>query len=76
LENGRIRGLDFAGITNLVHNRIRGQATEVVTFRQGTAEALPWLELRGFDREEVMQLPRGAYIARGESGSEVRGRVF
>ncbi len=79
LENGRIKGLDFAAITiapNLVHNRIRGQATEVVTFRQGTAEALPWLALRGFDKEAVMALPRGHYIARGESGGETRGRVF
>lgn len=79
IETGRIYGLDFAGITiapNLIHNRIRGQATEVVAFRTVESNALAWLEDRGFNPAAVAALPRGAYLCRTNEGAETAGRVF
>jgi hypothetical protein len=50
--------------------------TGLVTSRQGTGAAFPWLRLRGFKDAEVLALARDHYLARGEAGGETRGRVF
>jgi hypothetical protein len=79
IETGRIYGLDAAMISiapNAIHNRIRGQATEVVSFLTLEEGALTWLASRGFDPERVRALPRGAYLCRTEMGAESAGRVF
>jgi hypothetical protein len=79
VETGRVYGLDLAAISiapNLIHNRIRGQATEVVSFRTMESNALAWLEERGFDPEAVKNLPKGSYLCRTNDGGESAGRVF
>ena len=80
LETGRRYGLDFAGITqqpNLVHNRIRNQATEVIAFQQMDARSVEWCESVGFDGDAIRALPPGRYLARNlKSGGTAAGRVF
>lgn len=80
LETGRRHELDSAIITqqcNLVHNRVRSQTTEAVTFRHVEDRALAWLSAVGFDPEAVCRLPGGRFIARNlESCQESNGKVF
>lgn len=80
LETGRRYQLDAAMISqapNLLHNRIRNQLTEVVTFRHGDERALDWLVAAGFGADAVRALPPGQYLARNlATGGEARGRVF
>lgn len=80
LETGRRYGLDCALISqqpNLIHNRIRNQLTEVVTFAQADRRSVDWLEEAGFDGEAVRRLRPGAWIARDlTTGAERAGRVF
>lgn len=80
LETGRRVGLDFAGIAqqpNLIHNRVRNQATEVVAFRQVDPRAVDWCAAVGFDPEAIRALRPGEYLARNlQSGGTARGRVF
>lgn len=66
LETGRRYGLDVAMISqqpNLIHNRIRNQLTEVVTFRQIDQVAVDWLESVGFEADSVRALGNGHFIA-------------
>lgn len=80
VETGRRWGLDCSLISqapNLIHNRVRNQLTEVVTFRHVDARAVEWLEEAGFPEEEVRALPAGSYLAQSLlDGSFVRGSVF
>lgn len=79
-EDGRIRGLDavwHSSQVNIVHNRIRNQTTEVVTFNQADGTALAWLQEFGFDPAAVRGLPRGRYLSMGRyGGATVAGKVF
>jgi len=74
------QGLDFAGIAqqpNLIHNRVRNQATEVVAFQQMDPRAVDWCAAVGFDPEAIRALRPGEYLARNlKSGGTARGRVF
>ncbi|MEQ2008110.1 MAG: hypothetical protein ABMA26_15035 [Limisphaerales bacterium] len=79
-ETGRRYGVDWIFIgqaTNLVHNRIRNQVTEVVTFRQADENAVKFLEDLGFEADELRGLEIGEYRSRsmldGVTGS---GRLF
>jgi hypothetical protein len=79
LETGRVYGLDAAMIgiaPNLLHNRIRNQVTEVVTFQHMDPAAMSFLEAFGFDPGQVRALPRGAFIARNDAGGQTAGRLF
>lgn len=80
LETGRRRGLDCVMISqqpNAIHNRVREQLTEVVTFQQLTDNAIDFLAQIGFDAEQVRALHPGEFWARSLSTSaEARGRVF
>ena len=80
LETGRRYGLDAAMISqqpNLIHNRIRNQLTEAVSFRQLDQSAMEWLEGVGFDPEALRGLPDGAYLDRNlKSGAVASGRLF
>lgn len=67
LETGRRYMLDFLSVQqafNLVHNRLRNQLTEVVTFRMIDKRALQFMEEIGFDPEEIKVLPDLHYIRR------------
>jgi hypothetical protein len=62
---------------NLVHNRLRNQATEVVAFQQMDPRAVDWCAEVGFEAEAIRALPPGAYLARNlKSGGTAAGRVF
>jgi len=80
IETGRRYGLDFCGVTqqlNLVHNRVRNQMTELVTFQQTDKLILQALEEKGFDPSEVSRLPKGNFILMNfQTGAEQRGNVF
>ena len=80
LETGRRYGLDAAMISqqpNLLHNRIRNQLTEVVTFSQIDPCAVDWLQSAGFNPDAVRVLRPGEFIARNlNSAQESTGRVF
>jgi hypothetical protein len=81
IEDGRIHGLDALMISsqpNLIHNRVRNQLTEIVSFQQLDQNAIQWLENQaGFDPEQVKTLEKGEFICRNlDSGVQVGGRVF
>jgi hypothetical protein len=80
LETGRRYELDAVFIShqpNLLHNRTRQQVTEVVTFLQGEACALPALELWGISGRRAMSLKPGQYLVRNvNTGAEASGKVF
>lgn len=80
LETGRRYGLDWAGIAqqpNLIHNRIRNQATEVVAFQQMDPRAVDWCAAVGFDGDAIRALAPGQYLAKNlKTGGLVAGRVF
>lgn len=76
VETGRRYQLDFAGIAqqlNLLHNRMRNQITELVSFRQEDSLVLDVLEKKGFDAEQIRALADGQFVWRnfqtGASGS-------
>lgn len=80
LETGRRYGLDAVMISqapNLIHNRVRNQLTEIVTFAHLDPRAVEWLECAGFDSDRVRALRPGQYMARDlVSGTWREGRVF
>lgn len=79
IYDGRIRGLDASLISSephAIHNRVRGQITEVAAFRTEEENALAWLSKRGFDVERVKLLPPGHFICRNDQGLESCGAVF
>ncbi|MBI3868816.1 MAG: hypothetical protein HY299_09820 [Verrucomicrobia bacterium] len=80
LETGRRWGLDMVAISqapNLIHNRVRNQLTEAVTFAHNDPNALSFLEGVGFDPLRIQSLPNGAFIARNlVNQAEEHGRVF
>ena len=80
LEFGRRDGIDAVMISqapNLLHNRIRGQVTEVVAFQLLDQRAHVWLEPLGFDVADLRALPAGRYVWRSlRSGDTKPGRIF
>jgi hypothetical protein len=65
LETGRRYALDLAlsgQQLNLIHNRIRNQATEIVAFAQSDERALKFLEHNGIDIERVRNLKPHHYV--------------
>lgn len=80
IETGRRYGIDYVAIAqqcNLLHNRMRNQLTEIVTFRHQEKRALQFLEEQGFDPEKVMQLPDLHYICVNLSRYEfVSGKIL
>jgi len=83
LEVGRRRGLDAAFIVqgiNLAHNRLRNQATSIVTFRQKSIPAMKYLE-NEFGLAEVsdrvQMLKDGEFIERNlKTGDLYSGDFF
>lgn len=72
---GRRCGLDgvfLAQQPNQLHNLIREQLTEIVTFRTFTENSLDTLREFKFDVKEVENLPPHAWIARTKWGRESR----
>lgn len=81
MEDGRSVALDCALTShglNSLHNRIRSQFTEIVSFRQTSAPALEVMEREfNFDPEEIEALERGQFIAcNADTGVFQTGRVF
>lgn len=79
IETGRRWQIDTTFITqqiNLVHNRVRNQQTEVVTFRQNDSRAIDWLSSFGFDEHAIRELNTGEFICRTDQGVEKTGNIF
>lgn len=79
IETGRRWEIDTVFVTqqiNLVHNRVRNQQTEVVTFRQNDPRAIDWLVNFGFDEDAIRSLQNGDYICRTDQGEERVGNIF
>jgi hypothetical protein len=80
IETGRKYGLAFCGVAqqaNLLHNRLRNQLTEIVSFRHSDALILDALEEHGFDPEELRRMVDGEYICRSLQGDrEDRGNIL
>jgi hypothetical protein len=78
VETGRHVGLDLLCTTlafNRIHNAVHGQATEWVTFQITTERQLkPLLEI-GFEKEEVIALPKFHYLGRTDRGDFYKGTV-
>lgn len=79
IEDGRIRALDAMLITsqpNLIHNRVRTQMTEAVTFFLDEERALEPLMSWGFNEAEVRSLEKFQFLQRDLSdGTQQRGSV-
>lgn len=77
LETGRRAGLDAVFISqqpNIIHNRIRNQLCEIVTFQHIDANAIKWLEEAGMNGEEIRNLPMHHWKCRNlETGAESVG---
>ena len=79
VETGRRYKVDTIFIAqqcNLVHNRLRNQVTEVVTFRHNDDRAIEWLVSYGFNEEMIRSREIGDYICRTDSGIEQSGNIF
>lgn len=74
LDDGRLRGIDLLLIAqkpNKVNDEIRGQLTEIISFKHTDRLPLQWLEEDGFNPQEVSQLTvPGGYIRRNLDTSE------
>lgn len=80
-ETGRRWGLDFLLISqqiNQLHNTLRNQATEVVTFRHEDRYILDVMEELGFDRQQVSTLTNpGGFLCRDRRRSKTtQGNLF
>lgn len=81
MEDGRSVRLDCLMTShgaNSLHNRIRGQFTEIVSFFQRSEPAIEVMEKEfDFDGEVLRSLDRGEFCAQNlETGRFVGGRVF
>lgn len=83
LEVGRRRGLDtmfIAQAPNLMHNRLRNQATRVVSFRLTSIPALKYITQEfGFEKHEstIQTLQDGEFLERNlRTGDIVKGDYF
>ncbi len=81
MEDGRSVQLDCLMTShgaNTLHNRIRGQFTEIVSFFQRSEPAIEVMEKEfDFDGEVLRSLARGEFCAQNlETGRFVGGRVF
>lgn len=74
VETGRRYQLDFAGVSqqlNLIHNRMRNQLTELVTFRQEDKLVLTVLDEKGFNIDHVRTLKPGQFLWRNFKTGEI-----
>jgi hypothetical protein len=79
ITSGRNRSLDFVGAgvqINLVHNCVLAGVSHLYVFRTEEKNAVKDLIDRGFDAQEIMSLPKGAYVMRDNAGGWQRGRIF
>lgn len=79
IETGRRYEVDTVFVSqqiNLLHNRVRNQVTEVVTFRQNDERAIGWLEDFGFDQAAIRGLANGEFICRTDQGEIRTGNIF
>jgi hypothetical protein len=79
LKRGRRRGLDSSFAThapNEIHNAMRQQLTEVVSFAHADPLPLEWLRGYGFDSAELRALPPLHFVCRRRGAlSQVAGSL-
>ena len=80
LQRGRRRGLDSVMVSqapNELHNKLRQQITEAVSFAQAEDRAIEWLRAFGFNEADLRALPPGHFIARKRGSlNQTKGKVF
>lgn len=79
LQTGRRRGMDMAVVSqqlNELHNRLRSQSTERVTFQHEDLRVLDVMESWGFNPSEVSSLNVGEYLYRNDRGAYSRKQLF
>jgi hypothetical protein len=80
LDEGRREEIDCAFAAqriNEVNDDVRGHLTELITFKHDDPLPLEWLGKRGFDPEEVRNLPApGKWIRRTDDGLISTNRVY
>lgn len=79
LQTGRRVGLDMAIVSqqlNELHNKLRAQSTERVTFQHEDPRVLDVMESWGFNPDEVATLSTGQYLYRNDRGEFKTGALF
>jgi hypothetical protein len=74
VQSGRRAGVDTVWIgqqPNELHNAVRAQLSEVVTFQITDDTALDWLKRWGFDVAAVRSLPPHYFICRNNRGGQI-----
>jgi len=80
IQTGRRFGLDLVCVAqqfNEIHNKLRNQITELVTFRHEEALVLDALAQKGLDPALIASLPAGIFIRKNlRDGTFEKGNVF
>lgn len=79
IQDGRSFGCETLFATqqpNRINESIVGAATETVCFRLKGRNALKTVSDLGFDPDEIRHLPDGHFVAMGETGGELRGKLW
>lgn len=80
LQMGRRRALDSFLVTqqpNDIHNTVRNQFTEVISFQQIDENAIAFLKDVGFDPERIRALAPGQFLYRNlKTKDSAEGRMF
>ena len=79
VQTGRRNGVDLLWLSqqpNEIHNRVRNQCTEYVTFQMIDDRALDWAEKLGVSPEAIRELPELHYLWRNtRTGEERTGEI-
>lgn len=65
LDQGRTFQIDcffIAQAMNGIHNQVCKQITEIFALKQGSKNGTEWLEAKGYNREEILNLNYGEFI--------------
>lgn len=79
MQTGRRAGLDIAFVAqqlNELHNKIRSQSTERITFQHEDKTVLDVMWNFGFDPDIVRQLNVGEFLYRNDRGEQCQGNLF
>lgn len=78
VQTGRKRGLGMVFNTQLpnkLHLSLRNECSELVCFRLQDSSVLEFPQERGFNVDELRDLPDLHFVSRSETGGELRGRI-
>ena len=81
LDQGRTFQIDcffIAQAMNSIHNQVRKQITEIFAMKQGDKNSTEWLEEKGFNRGELLNLKNGNWIYKNTNTGQAStgGKAF